>query len=233
LYAREQPSCAALWSKVNTESIRTGSGSEHTAVRRTLLRRSKVPLRRRCTDWHNRADFPPLALLALLDTARPACACTTRGLRQGLHQQLLWCLHLLLSMHPRVPVAAAIHSRPRPPPPRAPAPASLHYLTLPLLLRPRCNDRGAIGFVSDPRRLNVAITRPRRGLVLVGSPSTLQRGSRDWAQYTKWAQSNKVVVGLEQLLGNGAGVVANGQGFAPQEEGAGESAEGGAEGQAG
>lgn len=42
----------------------------------------------------------------------------------------------------------------------------------------RSNHRGEIGFLSELRRLNVAITRPRRQLVLVGDTATL-RAARD------------------------------------------------------
>lgn len=62
----------------------------------------------------------------------------------------------------------------------------------------RCNAQGSIGFVADPRRLNVAITRPRRGLVIVGSPATL-KSSPDWAAFLKWARKNKVMLRMEQL----------------------------------
>ncbi len=37
----------------------------------------------------------------------------------------------------------------------------------------RCNDRGEIGFLSDIRRTNVAITRAKRRLVVVGDSATL------------------------------------------------------------
>jgi hypothetical protein len=50
----------------------------------------------------------------------------------------------------------------------------------------------------------VAITRPRLGLVLLGSAATLAKGSRDWAQYVRWARANRVLVPAEQLLGGGA-----------------------------
>ena len=54
----------------------------------------------------------------------------------------------------------------------------------------RSNAGGQLGFVADPRRVNVALTRARRALVVVGAPSTLAGGSpnavgvwRDWLDY--------------------------------------------------
>ena len=52
---------------------------------------------------------------------------------------------------------------------------------------PRCNEAGKIGFVSDLRRMNVAITRARRGLVVVGHPPTLATNTY-WRQWIGFMQ---------------------------------------------
>ena len=57
----------------------------------------------------------------------------------------------------------------------------------------RCNKFGNIGFLADWRRLNVMLTRARRGLIVVGSAQTL-RNDALWQQWLEWCEDHQVIV---------------------------------------
>lgn len=55
----------------------------------------------------------------------------------------------------------------------------------------RANEQGEVGFLSDFRRLNVAITRAKRGLILLGHPHTL-RHDHNWKSYLEWMDESEL-----------------------------------------
>jgi len=57
----------------------------------------------------------------------------------------------------------------------------------------RHNSSGSVGFLGDWRRLNVMLTRPKRGLVVVGSGSTL-RSDPHWRRWVEFASDMGALV---------------------------------------
>ena len=57
----------------------------------------------------------------------------------------------------------------------------------------RCNSHGSIGFLKDYRRLNVALTRARYGLIIIGCARVLS-SSILWYNLLRHCQENKVLV---------------------------------------
>merc|ERR1712232_550476 len=68
-----------------------------------------------------------------------------------------------------------------------------------LLSLVRSNERGVVGFLSDYRRLNVAVTRARKHVMIVGDASTISCDSMLGSLYDYACEHGKVMF-VQQLL---------------------------------
>jgi superfamily I DNA and/or RNA helicase len=58
----------------------------------------------------------------------------------------------------------------------------------------RSNHQGNIGFLTDWRRLNVALTRAKSALLVVGDMDTLSEGDKYWGAFSKWCEGTGCLV---------------------------------------
>ena len=56
----------------------------------------------------------------------------------------------------------------------------------------RANEDGKVGFLSNYRRLNVALTRAKRGLIVIGDDRTL-RNDPTWASWLDWVSESNLM----------------------------------------
>jgi len=62
----------------------------------------------------------------------------------------------------------------------------------------RSNRQGRVGFLKDWRRLNVAITRARSGLIVIGDSRTL-RHDRHWSAFIEWCKEESVLINSDEI----------------------------------
>ena len=55
----------------------------------------------------------------------------------------------------------------------------------------RSNDDGKIGFVNDPRRINVMLTRAKRGLIVIGNKNCMEKNVI-WKRWINFVEKNEL-----------------------------------------
>jgi hypothetical protein len=58
----------------------------------------------------------------------------------------------------------------------------------------RSNRNGSLGFLTDWRRMNVALTRSKSALVVFGDVETLADGDKHWAAFAKWCKGSDCII---------------------------------------
>ena len=61
----------------------------------------------------------------------------------------------------------------------------------------RANEHGNVGFLADWCRTNVALTRAKNGMIVVGNSKTLSSDQRSWGPFLQWAWAMGCVVGQD------------------------------------
>jgi superfamily I DNA and/or RNA helicase len=68
----------------------------------------------------------------------------------------------------------------------------------------RSNAGGFIGFVDDDQRMNVMLTRARKGLLVFGDSKTFEAsagGSSLWKEWIQWCSNHCIKLELDELVG--------------------------------
>ncbi|PFH32354.1 AAA family protein [Besnoitia besnoiti] len=63
----------------------------------------------------------------------------------------------------------------------------------------RSNPRGEIGFLRDPRRMNVMLTRAKRGVIVIGDQLTLWNDLENWRPWIQWVGSMRSIIPITRL----------------------------------
>ena len=62
----------------------------------------------------------------------------------------------------------------------------------------RCNEHGFVGFLDDGKRMNVLLTRARRGMIVIGNKKTFGKCAL-WNKWIDWVEENELARDCTQV----------------------------------